>query len=146
MKKKNKKKLKLKVPVSWTMAGMVEVEAYDLAEAVEIAKADFAQYGGEFLPEGKFVENSYHVEFEAIDVFQKEDTLDVMYEQMDGVVAEREAEKAQYGIGGYIDSEGTVYTAEQSKALGEFSKTWYDKDERHRELVIGEDGTVEKLA
>ena len=32
-----KKKLKLKVPVSWTMEAMVEVEAYDLAEAVEVA-------------------------------------------------------------------------------------------------------------
>lgn len=156
-----KKKLKLKVPVSWTMAAMVEVEAYDLAEAVEVAKADFAQYGGEFLPEGKFVENSYHVEFEAIDLFQKEDTLDVMHEQMDDVVAERKAERAQYGIGGYIDSEGTVYTAEQSKifdeapaltlkvddkVVGQFSQSWYKKDERHVGLVIGKDGTVEKLA
>mgnify|MGYP001035289376 FL=1 len=39
---------------------------------------------------------------------------------------------------------------QQSKALGQFSKTWYEadarrEDERHRGLVIGEDGTVESL-
>ena len=39
---------------------------------------------------------------------------------------------------------------QQSKALGEFSKTWYEadarrEDERHRGLVIGEDGTVKSL-
>ena len=39
---------------------------------------------------------------------------------------------------------------QQSKALGEFSKTWYEadarrEDERHRGLEIGEDGTVTGL-
>tara|TARA_B100000959_G_C14751007_1_gene529183 strand:- start:59 stop:481 length:423 start_codon:yes stop_codon:yes gene_type:complete len=137
-----KKKLKLKVPVSWTMAAMVEVEAYDLAEAVEVAKADFAQYGGEFLPEGKFVKNSYYVDFEAIDVHQDEQALqslgEVYAETADCM--EHHTEK-DYGIGGYIDSEGTVYTSEQSKPL------WDEvaEVERHRGLVIGEDGTVEKL-
>ena len=155
---KNKKKLKRKVPVSWTMEAMVEVEAYDLAEAVEVAKADFAQYGGEFLPEGKFAKNSYHVEFEAIDVLQDKKTLDKMYKQESGM----EPPNAEgYGIGGYIDSEGTVYTDEQSKifdeapaltlkvddkVVGRFSQSWYKKDERHVGLVIGKDGTVEKLA
>ena len=113
--KKNKKKLKLKVPVSWEMKAMVEVEATDLAEAVEVAKADFAQYGGEFLPKGKFVENSYHVEFEAIDVHQDAKTLDKMYEQMDEMYHPADTHMGgEHGIGGYIDSEGTVYTDEQS--------------------------------
>jgi hypothetical protein len=103
------KNLKLKVPVSWTMEALVEVEAKDLAEAVEVAKADFAQYGGEFLPEGNFVQNTYRVEYEAIDIFQDAETLDKMHEQMDDVAEERKAEKAQYGIGGYIDSEGTIW-------------------------------------
>ena len=58
-------------------------------------------------------------------------------------------------IGGYIDSEGTVwdkdgsmtstaYADKQSKALA--GKAFEGLVGRHRELVIGKDGTVEKLA
>ena len=32
-----------------------------------------------------------------------------------------------------------------AKSLGQFSKTWYKGDKRHRELEIGEDGTVKKI-
>ena len=39
---------------------------------------------------------------------------------------------------------------QQSTALGQFSQTWYQvdggrEDKRHRELEIGEDGTVKKI-
>ena len=32
-----------------------------------------------------------------------------------------------------------------AKSLGQFSKTWYKDDKRHRELEIGKDGTVKKI-
>jgi len=137
------KKLKFKVPVSWEMSSMVEVEAKDLAEAVEVAKADFAKFGGEFLPKGEFVKNSYYVEYEAIDVHQSQETLDKMDWQ------EAHFNTEGYGIGGHINSKGEViddaYNIDVSHHFDDPCTTDVKEIERHLGLEIGSDGTVSEV-
>ena len=65
------KNLKIKVPVSWSSFGFIEVEAKTLAEAAEIARSDMAK-DGIGLPEGEFIKGSYEVDDEAMDVFQSD--------------------------------------------------------------------------
>jgi hypothetical protein len=79
MKKKN---LKIKVPVSWQMQGLIEVDAKTLAEAAEIARSDMAREGLG-LPEGTFVKDSYEVDDEAMDVFQSDAVNQKAFEQED---------------------------------------------------------------
>tara|TARA_R100000808_G_C2148129_1_gene156231 strand:+ start:2707 stop:2961 length:255 start_codon:yes stop_codon:yes gene_type:complete len=79
MKKKN---LKIKVPVSWQMEALIEVEAKTLAEAAEIARSDMAKQGLG-LPEGAFVKGSYQVNDEAMDVFQSDAVNQIAFEQED---------------------------------------------------------------
>ena len=102
------KNLKIKVPVSWGMRGFIEVEAKTLAEAAEVARSDMAKEGLG-LPEGTFINGSYEVDDEAMDVFQSdavneqafsqeellnmESTLDTvmneMYDQLPASVAKK---------------------------------------------------------
>lgn len=53
---------KYKIPCSWQMYGMMEIEADSLEEAVEIANSDEQN-----LPEGSYVEASFEVDEEILD-------------------------------------------------------------------------------
>ena len=61
------------------------------------------------------------------------------------IMLERLFEKLGYKKVSDVNLEKHWQKKADAKSLGQFSKTWYKGDKRHRELEIGEDGTVKKI-
>lgn len=61
--------MKYRIPCSWEMYGIMEVEADDIEEAVEFAEAE-----GE-LPNGDYVDGSFAVDHDLLEFYNNEESL-----------------------------------------------------------------------
>lgn len=71
----SEKKYKLQIPISWTVASDVEIEASSIEEATKIAS-------NMLLPDGEFVDGSFDIDYDTLENIN-EGIIEVM--KVDGV-------------------------------------------------------------